>query len=122
MSRANLGLHRATGDEAFLIEAKRIGAACEFFTDLKTGAYRDGMKFTHLLVEADLELYRATGDENLLTCARRDGEVAWSRWQTSPPKDLIEQASMARLLWLLAHQETHASRAFWKTADQQGRK
>src|SRR5262249_3782249 len=32
MVRANLGLYRATGEPAFLAEAKRIGGACASFT------------------------------------------------------------------------------------------
>ncbi|HEX2972025.1 MAG TPA: glycoside hydrolase family 76 protein [Tepidisphaeraceae bacterium] len=117
MLRANLGLYRATGEAKFLDEAKRIGAACSFFLNQKTGAYRDALKYSHLLVEADLELYRATGDASALARARRNGEVAWSRWQESPPKELIEQASLARMLWLLADQETETGRAFWAKAD-----
>ncbi|HYD01885.1 MAG TPA: glycoside hydrolase family 76 protein [Phycisphaerales bacterium] len=117
MLRANLGLYRATGDAAFLAEAKRIGVACQAFDDPKKSAYRDGKKFSHLLVEADLELYRATGDATLLARARRNGEAAWSQWRSSPPKELIEQAAIARMLWLLADHETEAGRAFWSKAD-----
>lgn len=117
MIRANLGLYRATGEAKYLDEAKRISAACKAFVSEKTGAYRDGMKFSHLLAEADLELYRATGDEAALGRARKLGEVAWAKWRSLPPKELIEQASMARLFWLLADQETDAGRAFWKSSD-----
>lgn len=117
MLRANLGLHRATGDAKYLEEAKRIGGACASFVDKECGVYRDGMKFTHLLVEADLELFRATGDETVLARARKNGEAAWKRWQASPPKELIEQASIARMLWLLADQETEVGRVFWAKAD-----
>lgn len=117
MLRANLGLYRATNDASFLAEAKRIGAACDFFTDQKTGAYRDAPKFSHLLVEADLELYRATNDSTVLDRALRNGDAAWSRWQTSPPPELIEQAAIARTLWLLADQEMETSREFWEKAD-----
>ncbi len=117
MLRANLGLYRATGEEHFLAEAKRIGAACQAFVDEKSGAYRDGPVFSHLLVEADLELYRATGDGELLTRARREGGAAWARWQKSPPKGLLDQAAIARTLWLLADQETQIGREFWAKAD-----
>lgn len=117
MLRANLGLYRATNEPAFLTEAKRIGAACNAFTNEKTGAYRDSPRFTHLLVEADLELYRTTREESLLTRARRNGEAAWSKWQTSPPKQLIEQASIARMLWLLAELDTEVGREFWAKSD-----
>lgn len=117
MIRANLGLYRATREELFLTEAKRIGAACEAFTDRKAGAYGDPKKFSHLLVEADLELYRATSDPSLLARAKKNGEVAWSQWQASPSEELIEQAAIARMLWLLADQETEVGRAFWAKAD-----
>jgi hypothetical protein len=117
MLRANLGLYRATGDAPFLTESKRIGAACETFINPKSGAYRDALKFSHLLVEADLDLYRATGDATILARARRNGAAAWSRWQTSPPSELIEQAAIARMLWLLADQETEKGRAFWTKSD-----
>ncbi|MGH7131360.1 MAG: glycoside hydrolase family 76 protein [Phycisphaerales bacterium] len=117
MLRANLGLYRATGEGAFLAEAKRIGAACDGFVKKETGTYRDSPRFTHLLVEADLELYRGTGDAGVLARARKNGEAAWKRWQTSPPKELIEQAAIARLLWLLADQETEVGRVFWERAE-----
>lgn len=121
MLRANLGLFRATDEPAFLTEAKRIGAACDAFINQKTGSYRDSPKFTHLLVEADLELHRTAGDAAILARARRNGELAWSTWQTSPPKELIEQAAIARMLWLLAEQETESGRSFWAKADEAGK-
>ncbi len=125
MLRANLGLYRVmaagvtAGAESagYLAEARRIGAACEAFVKKETGAYRDGMKFTHLLVEADLELYRVTGDAAILARAQRNGEVAWARWQAAPPKELIEQAGIARMLWLLADEETEVGRKFWAKMD-----
>src|SRR2546430_16132254 len=52
MLRANLGLYRWTGEKPFLDEAKRIADACDWFVDTEIGAYRDNVKFGHLLVEA----------------------------------------------------------------------
>src|SRR5439155_25647791 len=104
----NLGLHRLTGEAKYLDEAKRISAACEWFVDRKTGAYRDNVKFAHLLVEADLEFFRATGDERSLARARRNGEVAYEKWKANPPADLIEQAAISRMLWLLAENAAEA--------------
>ena len=69
MIRAFLGLYRATGDAEYLGRAGRAAAASDWFLDARTHAYRDAVKWSHLLVEADLELYRATGG-----C-----EAAWPR-------------------------------------------
>lgn len=102
MLRANLGLHRLTGEKRYLDETKRIAAACEWFVDRKTGAYRDNVKFAHLQVEADLELHRELGDEKALQRAIRNGEVLYERWLDERPAELIEHASIARVLWLLA--------------------
>jgi uncharacterized protein YyaL (SSP411 family) len=113
MLRANLGLHEMTGKQRFLDEAKRIGAACDWFVGRETGAYRDNVKFGHLLVEADLEFGRATGDEKSLLRARRNGEVAYEKWKKEPPAELIEHASIARMLWLLVEPSNHpAQKAF----------
>ncbi len=104
MLRANLGLWKLTQDEAYLKEAHRISDASDWFLDEKTGAYRDVVRFSHLQVEADLEFHRATGDARALKRARRTGEVRYSHWQDKPHPDLIEHASLARMLWLLAEQ------------------
>lgn len=117
MIRANLGLFRSTGDRRFLDEAVRLGRACESFADPATGVYRNAPRFSHLLVEADLELYRATGDAAFLGRAGRNADAAWARWRSSPPAELIEQASIARMLWLLADHETDAGRDFWARSD-----
>ncbi len=117
MLRANLGLYYATKEEPFLTEARRIGAAAGAFIDKKTGAYGDPKRFSHLLVEADLALYRTTNDPALLARAKKNAQVAWSQWQSSPPKELIEQAAIARMLWLLVDQETEVGRAFWAKMD-----
>lgn len=117
MIRANLGLYRATKEEPFLAEAKRIAGACSHFEKKETGGYRDALKFSHLLVEADLELARATKDEKGLERARKTAEAAWGAWEKAPPKELIERASLARMLWLLADGETEVGKGFWEKAD-----
>lgn len=117
MIRANLGLFRATGDRRFLDEAVRIGRACDSLVDAKSGVYKNTLRFTHLLVEADLELYRATTDETFLRRAKRNGDAALERWKTSPPKELIEQAAIARMLWLLADHQSPVGREFWSRSD-----
>lgn len=117
MIRANLGLHRATGERAYLDAAERISAACDAFIEPDTGAYRDSPRFDHLLVEADLELHRATGDERSLARAIANTEHAWTQWRTSPPDEFIEQAAIARMLWLMADTQTEIGRAFWAQSD-----
>ncbi len=117
MLRANLGMYRATGDKSYLAAAKRIGTAADGFMNKKTGMYRDSPKFNRLMVEADLELYRVTREPTLLARAKRNGDAAIKQWPTSPPKELIEQASIARMLWLLADQETKVGKEFWAKWD-----
>jgi len=117
MIRALLGLWRETGKTEHLDEAKRLGKASAWFLDRNTGAYRDNVKWSHLLVEADLELYRATKEGYLLERAQKNGEHHYKAWKANPPQDLMTNASIARLLWLLADHETPAGQAFWEQSD-----
>ncbi|RYD53750.1 MAG: hypothetical protein EOP83_22960, partial [Verrucomicrobiaceae bacterium] len=78
MLRAYLGYHALTGEDIYLEEAKKIGQAAEGLLDSQTGAYRDAIKWSHLMVEADLELYRATGEAYLLKRARTNGDVHYA--------------------------------------------
>jgi hypothetical protein len=116
MLRANIGLYRETGEATYLDEAKRISVACTAFIR-PNGAYRDALKFSHLLVEGDLELYRVTGDATLLERAKKNADAAWSRWLSRPPSQLIEQAGIARMLWLVADHETPEGRGFWERVE-----
>jgi hypothetical protein len=118
MLRAFLGLHRATGKPEDLTEAKRIGRAGDWFLDRETGAYRDAVKWSHLMVEADLELHRATGEAYLLERAARNARFHYDKWKQDPPKDLIDAASIARILWLMADATTDTGKTFWKKADE----
>jgi hypothetical protein len=118
MLRSMLGLYRATGEEAFLAQAKRIGKAGDWFLDGKTGVYRDALRYAHFMVEADLDLYRATKEEYLLARAKKNVNAYYERWKTKPPEDMISNAALARVLWLMAETETDAGRAFWQRADQ----
>jgi uncharacterized protein YyaL (SSP411 family) len=106
MIRAFLGLHRATGERAHLDEARRIARAAEALVNPATGAYRDPLKWSHLLVEADLELYRETGEAYLLERARKNAAVFYAQWKSRRPADMMANASLARLLWLMADTET----------------
>jgi hypothetical protein len=118
MLRALLGLYRATGNEQYLTQARRIGKAADWFLDRRTGVYRDALRYSHFMIEADLELYRATNEEYLLQRAKRNVDAYYDAWKTNPPEDMMSNACLARVLWLMAETETDAGRAFWKNADQ----
>lgn len=117
MLRAFLGLWRWEGRPEDLAEAKRIALAADRFVSRRTGGYRDSVKWSHLMVEADLELFRATGEPYLLERARKNADGHYAAWKRRPPDELIDHASIARLLWLLADTETPAGRLFWQTSD-----
>lgn len=117
MIRALLGRHAHTGNEADLREAIRIGKAAAGLLDRRGTAYRDPPKWAHLMVEADLALFRKTGDQTFMQRANNNGDVHFERWQTHPPSDLLDNASIARELWLLAEAGTAKGQAFWKEAD-----
>lgn len=121
MLRANLGLYRATGEAKYLDEARRIGKAADWFLDGKAGVYRDAVRYSHFMIEADLELYRATGEDYLLDRARKNVQALYDRWKANPPEDMISNAAIARVLWLLAESETDAGRAFWKDVEKVNR-
>jgi hypothetical protein len=121
MIRAFLGLHRLTGKREPLEEARRIARAGDDFLRRSTGVYRDPVKWSHLMVEADLELYRVTREDYLLQRARKNADAFYTTWKTEPPSDLISQASIARTLWLLADLETEVGRSFWQAVDKSGR-
>jgi uncharacterized protein YyaL (SSP411 family) len=120
MLRALLGLYRATGEQEHLEQARRIARAADWFLDERTGVYRDAVRYGHFMVEADLELYRTTKEEYLLERAKMNADAYYAVWKKMPPDDLISNAAIARVLWLMAETETDAGRAFWKSADQVG--
>jgi hypothetical protein len=117
MIRAFLDLYRWTGDAKYLQKAKASAKAGDWFLDHKTGAYRDSIKWTHLMVEADLELYRATHEDYLLARARNNADHAYAAWKASPPDETIDNSSVARLLWLMADTESDTGRKFWANLD-----
>ena len=118
MLRAMLGLYRHTGDKAFLEQAQRVARAADWFLNRETGAYRDAVRYAHFMIEADLELFRATGEGSLKDRARRNVDALYEKWRADPPDDLISNAAIARVLWLMAETETDAGRAFWRRSDQ----
>lgn len=117
MLRAYLCLYSLTGQDIYLNEAEITGIAAEGLLDAKTGAYRDAIKWSHLMVEADIELFRWTGNKRYLERARTNGDVHYTEWKKQPAKPLIDNASLARELWLLADMESEAGRTFWKKSD-----
>jgi hypothetical protein len=70
------------------------------------------------MIEADLALDRATNDDNWLKRAKRNADVLYDRWKVKEPNDMISNASIARVLWLMAETETDAGRAFWRRVEQ----
>jgi hypothetical protein len=117
MLRALLGLYRATGKTEYLEQAQRIAKAADWFLDHNTGVYRDAVRYAHFMVEADLELYRTTKEEYLLKRAKKNVDAFYESWKAKPPDDMISNAAIARVLWLVAETETDAGRAFWQAAD-----
>jgi Glycosyl hydrolase family 76 len=117
MLRALLGLYRTTGEKEYLEQAQRIAKAADWFLDRKTGVYRDAVRYGHFMVEADLELYRTTKEEYLLNRAKKNVDAFYENWKAKPPDDMISNAAIARVLWLMSETETEAGRAFWQGAD-----
>ena len=105
MLRAELELYRQTGKAERLEQAKRIGKAADWFADQRTGVYRDPLKWSQFMVEADLDLYRTTREEYLLRRARTNADAYFAAWQQRPPEDMMSNAGIARILWLLADGE-----------------
>jgi DUF1680 family protein len=102
MLRTELGLYRITGKKEYLERAKEIAKAADWFIDPKTGAYRDQLRFSQFMVEADLDLYRTTGDPYLLDRARANGDAWYAVWKRRVYADMMSNAGTARVLWLLA--------------------
>lgn len=105
MIRAYLGLHHATGEQAFLDEAVYLGEAAQAFVQDDTHAYRDDFKWSHLMLEADLALYRATDDPRYFQRAKATADYYYAAWTNKRPEELIELGSIARALWLMAELE-----------------
>ncbi|MES2463891.1 MAG: glycoside hydrolase family 76 protein [Armatimonadota bacterium] len=114
-------------DKKSLTEARRLAdAGLAAWTDPATGSLQkteDAPRFTHLFCESLLRLYDVTKDVKYLNAVRRHASFAyryardpqggyWNKWKmvTHAPderKILIENASAARLFWLLApYQDT----------------
>ncbi|WP_435021508.1 glycoside hydrolase family 76 protein [Tundrisphaera sp. TA3] len=117
MLRALLGLYRATGEAQYLDEAKRIGKASDWFLGETTGVYRDAPRYSHFMIEADLELYRTTKEPYLMERARKNVDALYAGWKAKPPEDMISNAAIGRVLWLMSETETDAGQLFWEESD-----
>jgi len=117
MIRALLGLYRVTGDQAYFQEAIRSADSSDWFLDPRTHAYRDAVKWSHLMVEADVEIFRATGNAHYLKRAMDNADYEYAKWKQMPPNAVIDNASIARMLWLLADMQSAAGEKFWRQVD-----
>ena len=115
-------LYQLKKDKKSLAEARRVAdAGIAVWTDPATVSLQrteNAPRFTHLFCESLLRLYDATKDVKYLNAVRRQAAYAhrvardpqggyWDNWKatTHAPderKTLIENASAARLFWLLA--------------------
>jgi hypothetical protein len=139
MIRANLGLWRVTRDAKYLAEARRMSdASLAKWVEPQSGAFGDGARFNHLLAEALLETYGATQDLKYLNAVRRHADFGyryvrdvrdggyfndWSAENRNPgeSKTMIENASVARLYWLLVpYDDVEELRAKGDNAFQKG--
>ena len=122
MIRTDVLLYQLRGTKPDLAEARRMAdAGLAYWTDPATGSLQkteDSPRFTHLLCESLLRLYDVTHDVRYLNAVRSEAAFAsryardpsggyWDHWTTKPhsadeAKSLIENASAARLFWLLA--------------------
>lgn len=117
MERAWLELFRREGHADDLAQAKRVSRAADWFADANTGSYRDPLKWSQFMIEADIDLHRATGEAYLMERAKRNIDALYTAWKKEPPPDMMSNAAIARLLWLMVDTETEAGRAFWRKAD-----
>lgn len=117
MLRNFISLHTRTAKQFYLDEALRMGKAANGLLDQGKKMYRDPLKWSHLMIEADLELYRKTGQDTYLKRAIADAEGHYAQWKEKPADDLITEASLARELWLLVDHSTPVGKEFWKNSD-----
>lgn len=104
MLRANLELYHITGKQEYLAEAKKIGKAADWFLG-KEQVYRDPLKWSQFMVEADIALYRTTHESYLLARAKTNADAYYAAWKKEKPVEMMSSAGIARILWLLADLE-----------------
>ena len=117
--RADILLYQLQHDKAALAEARRMAdAGLAAWTDPATGSLHkteNSALFTHLFCESLLRLYDVTRNIKYLDAVRKEAAYAyksirdpdggyWGEADHKPDerKKLIENASAARLFWLLA--------------------
>jgi len=120
MIEADILLSKRQHDPKLLAHAERSAdAGLAAWQDADTGRFQNDANFTHLLCEALIRLYEVDHNLRYLNAVRRhaaygyryvrDAEHGgyWSSWnkrshKPEEAKDLLENASDARLFWLLA--------------------
>ena len=120
MIEADVLLFQMRHDRRYLHEAERSAdASLAAWQDPDTGRFQNDAKFTHLLCESLIRLYEADHKLIYLNAVRRHAAYGaryvrdtvnggyWSDWavrdhKSDEAKSLIENASDARLLWVLA--------------------
>ncbi|HEY3266016.1 MAG TPA: glycoside hydrolase family 76 protein [Armatimonadota bacterium] len=143
MIRSNVLLYQATKDRKRLAAARRIAdAGLKRWVDPDTGGFTNNARFNHLFSESLLRLYDVTKDLRYLNAVRRDASFgyryvrdpeggyhdAWRKdHKPGERKELIENAAVARLFWLLtpypdvdelqAQAEKAEKRKDWKRAE-----
>ena len=120
MIESDLVMHEITKDPKQLSAAERLAdASLKQWQDPDTGRFQNDAKFTHLLCESLIQLYQVDHNIAYLNAVRRNAAFAthhvydaagggyWGDWgakehKPDERKNLLENASVARLFWMLA--------------------
>jgi uncharacterized protein YyaL (SSP411 family) len=120
MIEADILLFKMRGDRQALHAAEQsANAAIAQWQDPVTGAFANNADFTHLLCESLIQLYQVNHDIHYLDAVRRHAAFGdryirdaqnggyWNDWvikthQADERKALLQNASDARIFWLLA--------------------
>ena len=119
MLRNNVELYKVTKDPKYLKEARRVADASLDYWTGTGGKFGDDPKFNNWLCDALLATYQVTDDVKYLNAVRRHADYGyrngrdasdggyWNNWSATKHapderKTLIENASAARIFWLLA--------------------
>lgn len=119
MLRNNVKLWKVTNDPKYLTEARRVADASLAYWTGANGKFGDDPKFNNWLCESLLMTYQATKDVKYLNAVRRHADYGyrngrdasdggyWDKWSAlvhapDERKTIIENASVARIFWLLA--------------------